>query len=722
MSRRRGFVRAASRCVFVVMLMSLIGPGVRSAAAVETTVVSVGDASIEQDADAAVWSVSAGGAKLTLRLGADFDFQVTSLMTSSARQWMVAAAPDTTVTINDAAVRFGSRQDGFTFESAAGTQQGPGLQLDATFLFADTTLVTRHYFVVPGTPTFEVWTTIESLDGSPFTVANLNAFRISVPFGTVRWIRGLQGDNADVEHDSAFSLQSRSLASGTSLSFGSTRRSSETAIPYFAVDGSPDEFFGALLWSGAWSFQASRAGSTLALSLDVGSMRTQATGALDTPHAIFGVTRGGVWKATAAIGAFVSEGLRPDRPLTPLVTYNTWFAYGTEIDESSILAEMDRVAALGADLFVLDAGWYAGAGRNGPSDFDSGLGSWQVDTERFPQGLGALADHAHGLGMKFGLWVEPERINLETLGTPGLAEESWLAKSGGGYGSDHSAMICLSGERGLQWVQQQLFALLDAVQPDYLKWDNNLWVNCDREGHGHGKTDGNFSQTNGLYRVLAALRARYPVMLVENVAAGGNRLDLGMLRYSDAAWMDDRSTPSVHVRHNLEGLSQLFPPAYLLSFVMDGSEPLHDAADMSLMVRSRMAGALGLCFRTDGLTDADLGALGTEIGIYKAVQTVLSTASATMLSGQARAVNGPSWDVIEENSGQGQVLVLAFQSDTAVRKLTVKPSGLEGSTMYEVRSPDAGVMGVFKGSTLSGTGIDLLNAGSAAHVLVLTAR
>jgi hypothetical protein len=143
---------------------------------------------------------------------------------------------------------------------------------------------------------------------------------------------------------------------------------------------------------------------------------------------------------------------------------------------------------------------------------------------------------------------------------------------------------------------------------------------------------------------------------------------------------------------------------------------------MSLIVRSRMAGALGLCFRTDNLTEADLGALGTEIGIYKAVQEVLSTASATMLSGQARAVNGPSWDVIEENGGKGQVLVLAFQSDTGVRKLTVKPNGLEASTMYEVRSPDAGLVGVFKGSTLSSAGIDLLNTGSAAHLLVLTAR
>ena len=111
-------------------------------------------------------------------------------------------------------------------------------------------------------------------------------------------------------------------------------------------------------------------------------------------------------------------------------------------------------------------------------------------------------------------------------------------------------------------------ALIDAVQPDYLKWDNNLWVNCNRSGHVHAATDGNFAHVNGLYEVLSTLRQRFPDLLIENVSGGGNRMDLGMLRYSDVAWMDDRTTPSVKVRHNIQGLSALFPPAYLLSFAM----------------------------------------------------------------------------------------------------------------------------------------------------------
>src|SRR6185295_19650378 len=191
--------------------------------------------------------------------------------------------------------------------------------------------------------------------------------------------------------------------------------------------------------------------------------------------------------------------------------------------------------------------------------------------------------------------------------------------------------------------------LLDAVQPDYLKWDNNLWVNCDRAGHGHGATDGNFAHVTALYQILAALRQRYPNLVIENCSQGGNRLDFGMLRYTDAAWMDDRTAPSVHVRRNIEGLSEIFPPGYLLSFVTDyAGESMENAPDLSLYFRSRMAGILGLCFRGGELSDDDAAGIRREIAIYKSVREIQSDGSAALLSLQANFMDGPAWDVLQE--------------------------------------------------------------------------
>jgi alpha-galactosidase len=407
-----------------------------------------------------------------------------------------------------------------------------------------------------------------------------------------------------------------------------------------------------------------------------------------------------------------------------LVTYNTWFAHGTTIDEESVRGEMLRAAALGVELFVVDAGWYKGAGTAGRWDFDSGLGSWEPDRARFPNGLKSLADSAHDLGMKFGIWVEPERVALSLMRETGI-HEAWLATHAGHYGSDRAAQLCFASAVVRQWVLEHLVALIDKVQPDYLKWDNNMWINCDRPGHGHGATDGNFAHVKGLYGVLAALRARYPTLILENASGGGNRLDLGMVEFTDVAWMSDRTAPSVHVRHNLQGLSAVFPPTYLLSFVIDDDqESLHRAADMSLYFRSRMQGALGLSFRNEGFAGADLTAMANEISTYKAIRDTLSGASASLLSAQAAIPNGPVWDVLQETtSGAERLVVSAVQSDVGVQRINVKPTRLRPETLYEVHSLDSGLLGTATGTDLMASGIDVVNSSAtAAHILILKAK
>ena len=648
------------------------------------------------------------------------------LVTTSNKPWTIGSSSDSSVTIDGKTFAFGSRAAGFALTSAVTFAHGRTLRLDAAFDLSSANLrVTRHYVVANGSPTFETWTTYAPLGPAATKLSNLNGFQFIVPAGTVHWLTGLQGDNADVEHNEAFTLQGRDLAVGERLELGAVGRSSETSVPWLAIDGEQDQFYAALMWSGAWSLTASRSSSGLSLSYGLAPMTTTLEGrSIDGPHAIFGVVPGGLSRASAALRSYVLDGVRDGRPLTPIVTYNTWFAYGTEIDEMSMRVEMNRAAAMGVELFVLDAGWYTGAGASDVFDFDSGLGTWEPDPDRFPAGLKPLTDYAHSLGMKFGLWVEPERVNLSNIGSPGV-DEHWLATHGGDYGDPHVGQICIASAPARQWVLDQVTTLIDAVQPDYLKWDNNSWTNCDRSGHGHGATDGNFAHVNALYELLDALRTRYPALMIENVSGGGNRLDLGMLRYTDVAWMDDRTAPSVFVRHNIEGLSVVFPPAYLLSFVTDhDTEPLHDAPDMALYVRSRMTGALGLCFRGDQLSEGDAAAMSHEIDIYKTMRDTLSSASGTLLSSQAAVADGPAWDVLQESKSDGQqLLVCAFQTDGGVQTINVRPTGLAAATTYEVRSVDTGLLGTATGSDLMAYGIDVAQSpNSAAHILVLKAK
>jgi alpha-galactosidase len=707
----------------LLLVVVLVLAPVPAAAA---TVASVGDASITHDTQARTWSIAAGGATLTLGLDPSRDFEVLRLVTAADIPWTIGALSDSSVTVDGKPLAFGSRAAGFVYRDTATFASGRTLRLDAVFDLAAAGLrVTRHYVVAGGSPTFETWTTFTPIGGAAATISNLNGFQLTVPAGAMHWLTGLQGDNADVEHNEAFTLKDRELGIGERLELGAAGRSSEQAVPWFAIDGRQEEFYAALMWSGAWALTALRSSSGVSISFGLASMTTALNGkSVDGPRALFGVVNGGLSQASGALRSYVLDGVRDGRPLTPLVTYNTWFAYGTEIDDASMRAEMERAAAMGVELFVLDAGWYAGAGAADAFDFDSGLGTWEPDPDRFPDGLRPLTDYAHSLGMKFGLWVEPERVNLSNIGSPGV-DERWLATRGGNYGDARVGQICIAGAAARQWVLDQLTALIDAVQPDYLKWDNNFWINCDRAGHGHGTTDGNFAHVNALYELLGELRTRYPNLLIENVSGGGNRLDLGMVRYTDVAWMDDRTAPSVHVRHNVEGLSVVFPPAYLLSFVTNHeTEPLHDAPDMALYFRSRMTGALGLCFRGDELSEGDVAEMSHEIDIYKVMRDTLSSAASTLLTAQAAVQDGPAWDVLQESVSDGrQALVCAFQTDDGVRAINVKPAGLAAAATYEVRSADTGVLGTATGADLMEHGIDLVQSpNTAAHILFLKAR
>lgn len=680
---------------------------------------SSGDASIAQDSGAGTWTLASGGSTLTLAADDRRDFEVVRLTGPAARSW-TGGAPDTFVIVDGRTLPFGRRSSGFTFVTARTTAADARLQLDLVYeLRAQSLRVTRHYAVAAGAPVFEAWTSLSSTRVGGTVVADLNAFQVLVPPGTLRWLGGLHPIPTEAGEEPAFTLHQQAIEVDTGFSIGSTTRSSEQAVPWFQVEGDGDSFFGALLWSGAWSLSGHRSAAGLSLTLGLSEMSTTVEATeIDAPHAVFGVVSGGVPGVSAALRSYIVQGIRGGIGFNPLVTYNTWFAYGTRVDEERVRDELERMAKIGAERFVLDAGWYPEGDRSDYFDFESGLGVWTPDPARFPEGLRPLSEYAHALGLQFGLWVEPERVSLVALEAAGV-DEAWLARQNDQYGSDRVGQICFASAAARQLIIDRLSQLISEVQPDYLKWDNNQWLNCDREGHGHGPTDGNFAHVAGLYDVLRTLRERYPQLVIENVSGGGNRLDLGMLRYSDVGWMDDRSAPSAHVRHNAQGLGVVFPPAYLLSFVMDHeAEPLRFAADMPLYVRSRMGGVLGLCFKTADLIGSDVGDIAREIAIYKSLRHLIAGASSALLS--AQAAGGPEWDAVQLTSGF-QVVIAAIRGKDAPDSFRVHPIGLDPIAGYEVISVDAGVVGHATGEELMTGGIDLYASPiSAAHLLVIS--
>lgn len=132
---------------------------------------------------------------------------------------------------------------------------------------------------------------------------------------------------------------------------------------------------------------------------------------LESPLFTIGFSDCGYEKMTRTLYDFQYDFLSPQKKIKQIfpIIYNTWYPYEFQIDEEKCLALIDRAKDAGAELFVIDDGWFGK--RTQP---DCSLGDWYCDTKRFPQGLKPIAEKAHRCGLKFGIWAEPEMINLDS--------------------------------------------------------------------------------------------------------------------------------------------------------------------------------------------------------------------------------------------------------------------------------------------------------------------
>lgn len=224
---------------------------------------------------------------------------------------------------------------------------------------------------------------------------------------------------------------------------------------------------------------------------------------------------------------------RPQHPRRPRpVTLNTWEAVYFAHDLRRLTALADAAAEVGAERFVLDDGWF-GSRR----DDTSGLGDWTVSADAWPQGLGPLVDHVRGLGLEFGLWVEPEMVNLDS--DLARAHPEWLLRAGGRTGAParNQHVLDLAQPGAFEHVRSHLDALLRTYDIAYLKWDHNrLLVDA---GSGPLGTPGVHAQTEAAYRLVDVLKEAHPGLEVESCASGGGRVDLGVLARTDRVWASD---------------------------------------------------------------------------------------------------------------------------------------------------------------------------------------
>ncbi len=371
-----------------------------------------------------------------------------------------------------------------------------------------------------------------------------------------------------------------------------------------------------LAWSGDACYRAERSPSDPAL-LSASELLVPGEVILEPGETYLAPTMFAAWSGAGldGIAAAFHDYLRarPGHPRAPRpVVLNTWEAVYFDHDLTRLTRLADVAAEIGVERFVLDDGWFLGR-----RDDTKGLGDWEVDPDLWPAGLTPLIEHVTGLGMSFGLWVEPEMVNLDS----GLARAhpDWVLRPDGPVWRQQH-VLDLTVPEAWEHVLGRLDALLTENDVAFLKWDQNrdLVAPQGRDGRPVGR-----AQTLAAYRLLDALRAQHPGVEIESCASGGARIDLGILARTDRVWASD-TNDALERQHVQAWTGLLLPPELVGAHV--GPPQAHTTGRVGALgfrVATAMFGSFGFEWDVTTCSPEERGLLREAVTLHKRLRPLL---------------------------------------------------------------------------------------------------
>ncbi|WP_350274030.1 alpha-galactosidase [Kribbella sp. HUAS MG21] len=565
-------------------------------------------------------------------------------------------------------------------------REGDGLELE----FADVVRVVLHYRMVGDV--VERWVSVRNDGPDELVLHRHDSAAFVVPVGNI--VKYLWG-----EWNSEFQQASVTLPRGR-FTIGSAQGiTGHSYSPFLATDG--DVAYGVqLAWSGSWELSA---------EVDtIGLLRIQA--GRSASNLGLRLAPGETWVSPKAVGACSAEGAdglarvfheyqrRGSRKRVPKTLYNSWFAteFGIRAEHQLELAR--RAASIGVETFVVDDGWFVGR-----SDDTGGLGDWEVDPAKFPDGLDGFIARLKDLGLDFGLWVEPESVSPKSR----LAADhpEWILRTAGREPVliRNQLLLDLSREDVAEFVWNTLDRLLSSYNISYLKWD----ANRPRLDAGDGRRDVDGLAVSHLYDILDRLRDQHPQVVVEGCAGGGARVDLGMAARVDTLWPSDNTAPLDRLRIQ-EGFRTGFAPHLMSSWVTD-AEGTHDGRRRSLDFRFHvaMAGVLGIGADLSRWTDDQLKTAARHIEQYKGFRELIADSKVYGLTAGVQYVGVRRSVVFQWETGDGNV-----RGTLPTRPRRVPLAGLDPAKNYRVGTE------TYPGSYLLQAGV-VVDDSADSHCLVV---
>ncbi|MFA9379739.1 MAG: alpha-galactosidase [Acetanaerobacterium sp.] len=364
------------------------------------------------------------------------------------------------------------------------------------------------------------------------------------------------------------------------------------------------------------------------------------------------------------------------------VVINNWEVTYFNFNEDKLKSLADEAIKLGVEVLVLDDGWFAHRDND-----HSSLGDWYVNKTKLPNGLDGLGKYINDLGLKFGLWFEPEMISPDS--DLYKAHPDWCIHVPGRDRtlSRNQLVLDLSRDDVCQTVTKMITDILSSAPISYVKWDMNR--NMSEIGSA-ALEPGRQRETAhryilGLYKMMETITNQFPDILFESCASGGARFDAGMLYYMPQTWTSD-NTDAIERLSVQYGTSIVYPAVAMASHVSTvPNHQLHRTTPMDTRANVAMSGNLGYEFDLTKLSEEDKGKVKNQIEEYKQIRDIVQFGDLYRLKSPFDG-NETAWMFISPD--QKDIVVDFFKVLTSCNyKLDVlKLKGLDAKKKYRVEA------------------------------------
>ena len=475
-------------------------------------------------------------------------------------------------------------------------------------------------------------------------------------------------------------------------------QATQTANPAFllslngpAREDAGEVYGGALAWSGNYklTFEQDECGRMNVVGgvNDFASTYYLDNGeSLTTPEMVWTFSNRGRGQVSRNLHDWIRHHSLSHSDMERPVVLNSWEGAYMDFDEKTITDMIDDAAKIGVEMFVLDDGWF-GNGEYARNTDHSGLGDWQVNTQKLPRGIDYLAKHAVKKGLKFGIWIEPEMVN----------PKSRLAET-------HPEWIVKSGNRDKLQIRQQW--ILDLTNPEvqdfivktfddvmgmsrdisYIKWDANRFVTdfgsdylpADRQSHFW------IDYTKGLYSVYDRIRQKHPDVMIQLCSSGGARLDMGALKYHDEFWTSDNTNSLDRIR--IQNSTNLFYPAIATASHVSTS-PNHQTgmtAPLKYRFDVAMAGRLGLELQPKHLNEEEWAFAQKAIEAYKKIRPIVQFGDLYRLKNPEDGTGWASHQYVSKDGKEAVFFAYSLKYHGRTTFFQTRLKGLDPDKQYRI--------------------------------------